>query len=81
MRLIPVIDLMRGQAVRAVRGERSTYQPLRSRLCVGAEPVAVARAMLAHRLDDLVAISFTPALAFDQTPGPQAGAALLPGRT
>lgn len=48
MRLIPVIDLMRGQAVRAVRGERSTYQPLRSQLCVGAEPVAVARAMLAH---------------------------------
>ncbi|MBK7616370.1 MAG: nickel transporter [Burkholderiales bacterium] len=48
MRLIPVIDLMRGQAVRAVRGERSTYQPLRSRLCVGAEPVAVARALLAH---------------------------------
>lgn len=48
MRLIPVIDLMRGQAVRAVRGERSTYQPLRSQLCAGAEPVAVARAMLAH---------------------------------
>lgn len=48
MRLIPVIDLMRGQAVRAVRGERSTYQPLRSPLCVGAEPVAVARALLAH---------------------------------
>jgi phosphoribosylformimino-5-aminoimidazole carboxamide ribotide isomerase len=48
MRLIPVIDLMRGQAVRAVRGERSTYQPLRSQLCVGADPVVVARAMLAH---------------------------------
>ena len=48
MRLIPVIDLMRGQAVRAVRGERSTYQPLRSQLCVGAEPVVVARALLRH---------------------------------
>lgn len=34
------------------------------------------RAMLAYRLDDLVAISFTPAQAFDQTPGPKAGAAL-----
>lgn len=48
MRLIPVIDLMRGQAVRAVRGERSTYLPLRSQLCVGAEPEVVARALLNH---------------------------------
>ena len=36
------------------------------------------RAMLAHDLDDLVAISFEPSHAFDQTPGPKAGAA-LPG--
>ena len=42
-------------------------------------PPPMTRAMLFHRLDDLVAISFTPALAFDQTPGPQAGAPLLPG--
>lgn len=34
------------------------------------------RAMLAHRLDDLVAVRFTPEQAFDQTPGPRAGAAL-----
>ena len=32
-----------------------------------------ARAMLAHRLDDVVAIEFEPELAFDQTPGPKAG--------
>jgi hypothetical protein len=36
----------------------------------------LVRAMLAFRLDDLVAISFTPAEAFDQTPGPKAGSAL-----
>lgn len=36
----------------------------------------MTRAMLAHQLDDLVAISFEPAAAFDQTPGPKAGAAL-----
>lgn len=36
----------------------------------------MARAMLAHDLDDLVAISFTPEVAFDQTPGPRAGAVL-----
>ena len=32
-----------------------------------------ARVMLAHRLDDVVAIEFEPELAFDQTPGPRAG--------
>jgi phosphoribosylformimino-5-aminoimidazole carboxamide ribotide isomerase len=48
MRLIPVMDLMRGQVVRAVRGERSTYQPLRSQLCAGSEPVVVAHALLTH---------------------------------
>lgn len=33
-------------------------------------------AMLAAPLDDVVAVSFTPTAAFDQTPGPRAGAAL-----
>ncbi len=36
----------------------------------------MTRAMLSHRLDDLVAISFEPEQAFDQTPGPKAGALL-----
>lgn len=35
--------------------------------------------MLARRLDDLVVISFEPTQAFDQTPGPQAGAPLPHG--
>jgi hypothetical protein len=39
-------------------------------------PFAVVDAMLACTLEDLVAISFTPAAAFDQTPGPRAGSAL-----
>ena len=39
---------------------------------VGYAPIFV-RAMLAHRLDDVVAIGFTPEQAFDQTPGPRAG--------
>lgn len=37
---------------------------------------SIARAMLAHQLSDLVAVSFTPEEAFDQTPGPRAGAPL-----
>ncbi len=39
---------------------------------VGYGPV-YARAMLAHRLDDVVAIEFEPEQAFDQTPGLRAG--------
>ncbi|WP_382322252.1 hypothetical protein ACFJGX_06440 [Hydrogenophaga sp. UC242_50] len=34
---------------------------------------AYARAMLTHRLDDVVAIEFEPEQAFDQTPGSKAG--------
>ncbi|NML42988.1 hypothetical protein HHL11_04440 [Ramlibacter sp. G-1-2-2] len=36
----------------------------------------LTRAMLAHKLEELVAVRFTPELAFDQTPGPRAGARL-----
>lgn len=37
-----------------------------------------AAAMLAHRVEDLSAIEFTPDQAFDQTPGPKAGQRLGP---
>jgi hypothetical protein len=39
---------------------------------IGIAPALVA-AMLAHRLDDVVALEFSPEEAFDQTPGPRAG--------
>jgi hypothetical protein len=42
---------------------------------VGFAP-PLTRAMLAHRLDEVVAVRFAPEQAFDQTPGPRAGAAL-----
>lgn len=48
MQLVPVIDLMHGQAVRAVRGDRASYRPVQSRLCEGSDPVTVARALCAH---------------------------------
>ena len=48
MNLIPVIDLMQGQVVRAQRGQRDQYRPIVSTLCSNAEPVAVARALAAH---------------------------------
>lgn len=43
-----MLDLQTGQAVRAVRGERAAYRPLVSRLAAGSEPLALARALLAH---------------------------------
>lgn len=45
MLLVPVIDLMHGQVVRARRGERHAYQPIVSRLCEGSDPLAIARAL------------------------------------
>ena len=48
MLLIPVIDLMRGQVVRAVRGDRQSYRPIVSRLCDGSDPLAMAGALCRH---------------------------------
>jgi HisA/HisF family protein len=48
MQIIPVIDLMRGQVVRAVRGDRQAYRPIVSGLCRGSDPVDIARALCAH---------------------------------
>jgi len=36
-------------------------------------PSRVTRAMLAHRIEDLVAVTFSPEQVFEQTPGPRAG--------
>ena len=43
MRVIPVIDLLGGKVVHAQQGQRSTYRPIRSRLCDNSEPLDVVR--------------------------------------
>jgi HisA/HisF family protein len=48
MTVIPVIDLMQGQVVRGVGGQRSAYRPIVSSLCAGSKPVTVARALCEH---------------------------------
>ena len=48
MILIPVVDFMQGQVVRAVRGDRQSYRPVVSRLCAGSDPVVVAQALCTH---------------------------------
>lgn len=53
-----------------VRCEASLDQELQA---MGYE-AGLAAVLLAHRFEDLVAVSFLPEQAYDQTPGPQAGA-------
>lgn len=48
MRVIPVIDVREGVAVRAVRGDRSNYRPLETPFAQGSDPVAVARGLRAE---------------------------------
>jgi phosphoribosylformimino-5-aminoimidazole carboxamide ribotide isomerase len=42
MKIIPVLDLMDGQVVHAVKGERERYRPVQSILVSSADPVEVA---------------------------------------
>lgn len=48
MTLIPVIDLLKGQVVRGVRGDRHAYRPIESALCASSDPVTVARILVDH---------------------------------
>ncbi len=48
MNVIPVIDLLHGQVVRALRGDRQSYRPIVSPLCDSSDPVAVARILGRH---------------------------------
>ncbi len=43
MDLIPVIDLLQGQVVRGMQGNRSAYRPIVSALCGSSAPVTVAQ--------------------------------------
>jgi len=57
MLIIPVIDLLDGQVVHAKRGERTSYQPLESRLCHESSPVTVVEAFLRISPFDLIYIA------------------------
>jgi phosphoribosylformimino-5-aminoimidazole carboxamide ribotide isomerase len=45
LKIVPVIDVLGGIVVHAVRGRRSEYQPLKSILCASTDPVDVAAAL------------------------------------
>jgi phosphoribosylformimino-5-aminoimidazole carboxamide ribotide isomerase len=44
--IIPVIDLLHGQVVRARHGERHLYRPIQSRLCDGSDALEIVHALL-----------------------------------
>lgn len=48
MRVIPVIDLLGGQVVRGVGGQRDKYRPIQSQLVDSSEPLPVANAIRDH---------------------------------
>ena len=43
--VIPVLDILNGQAVHAVGGRRAHYQPIQSILHASSEPIPLARAL------------------------------------
>ncbi len=43
--VLPVLDLLRGEVVRGVSGQRNTYRPIESRIAASASPSDVAQAM------------------------------------
>ncbi len=47
MDIIPVLDIARGLAVRAVKGERSAYRPIETPLSASSDPAAVAHGLRA----------------------------------
>ncbi len=63
MTLIPVIDLLGGQVVRGVKGQRQTYRPIVSKLCRSSDPVTVARTLVEHCAADRLYVADLDALA------------------
>jgi phosphoribosylformimino-5-aminoimidazole carboxamide ribotide isomerase len=53
VKIIPVIDVLGGRVVHAVRGRRKEYQPLKSNLCASTDPVDVAAALKALGFSEL----------------------------
>jgi phosphoribosylformimino-5-aminoimidazole carboxamide ribotide isomerase len=53
LKIIPVVDVLGGIAVHAIRGKRKEYQPLKSVLCASTDPVEVAAALKALGFSEL----------------------------
>ncbi|HEV8311660.1 HisA/HisF-related TIM barrel protein [Piscinibacter sp.] len=62
MSIIPVIDLLGGQVVRAVRGDRLAYQPIESALSRSADPRVVARVLCEYTASRVLYVADLDAL-------------------
>lgn len=81
MQLIPVIDLKRGQVVRARGGQRDRYRPCNSPLCASSDPVTVAQRLLEYCDSTLLYLADLDALCGEhvQTAPLQSLLSALPG--
>lgn len=62
MILIPVIDILHGEVVRALRGDRASYRPIVSPLCRSSDPVTVSRILCTHCASDRLYVADLDAL-------------------
>ncbi len=62
MHIIPVIDLLRGQVVRGIRGERQHYAPIESPLCGSSDPREVVPILLDYAAADTLYVADLDAL-------------------
>lgn len=53
MKIVPVLDMLNGIVVHAVRGRRKEYKPLTSALCASADPLEVASTFKNLGFDEL----------------------------
>jgi len=53
LKVIPVIDILNGIVVHAVRGKRCEYQPLQSILCKSVQPLEVSKAFKTFGFSEL----------------------------
>lgn len=53
MKIIPVLDILNGVAVHAIRGERKKYRQLKSVLCASANPIDIALAFESFGFNEL----------------------------
>ena len=53
MKIIPVIDILNGKVVHAVKGQRQNYQPIESVLFKSIEPLEVAKRFKAFGFKEL----------------------------
>ena len=53
MKVIPVLDVLNGLAVHAIRGQRENYRPLRSVLLTSSDPVTIASLFKSVGFDSL----------------------------